>query len=91
MAKPLTGRGTWRSQFAPDAVFAGASAEQQLYIHYLAVLCLLGRVCGQTDRYSREVERAFEDANVILKARNSDSLFERCSPGGYSLFQSTEK
>lgn len=89
--KPIADRPAWRSPYVADGLFAQTTPEQRLYLQYLAVLSLLGRVCAQTDRYTAEVGRAFEDANVILEQRGADTRFERCSPGGYSLFERIDR
>jgi len=89
--KPLTERQAPSHTTAVDGVFAGMSSEQRLYLHYLAVMCLLGRVCGGTERHASEVERAFRDANELLEQRGSDAYFDRCLPRGYALFERREE
>jgi hypothetical protein len=89
--RPMLGRR--RSTWPRDAAFAGTQdasrMEQRVYMQYLGVMSLLGRIAGHVN-LSREdaalVERAFEDVNVILEVRGSDSYYEKCAPRGYSLF-----
>lgn len=65
------------------------AAGKRIYIQYLGVLSLLGRVAAQADLSDMDrdpIDRAFVDANVVLRRQGSTMYFERCAGGGYAAF-----
>lgn len=61
--------------------------ESNLYINYLGILSLLGRLTRNLSSDDQEcVDRAFVDANEILTERESEYVFKKCAPGCYGMF-----
>lgn len=62
----------------------------RVYQQYLGTLTLLGHALGRGQRPDgMQQDRAFTDANNVLKALGSDVRYRPCSNGGWAAFQET--
>ena len=83
------GFATWPEDAAYGGTQNAEALNQRIYMQYLGVLALLGRIAGRARVSNDErglIEQAFVDANVVLRHKGSEMYFERCSGGGYSTF-----
>lgn len=82
-ASPQTIAGRVQSTNRPDL-------ELRIYRNYLGVLSLLGRLAenvSQKDIIERtNLEQAFNDANEVLRRKDTDTYYEFSSRGGFSMF-----
>lgn len=67
---------------------------QRIYMNYLGVLSLLGRISQNADLSATDKEAvhcAMGDANAILNARKSEVIFARAgSRNGWALFERSQ-
>ena len=82
------------ARWPEDSVYAGTqnneAINQRIWMQYLGVLSLLGRVVARADISvidRSSFDEAFIDANVVLRKRGTEMYFERSSDGGYAAFE----
>lgn len=89
-------RGIQQRSFAawPEDAAVGGVEDMgtRIYMQYLGVLSLLGRVTSHLPQHHSDrecVEQAFVDANVVLRRRGSTFYFEHAASGGFAMFENT--
>ena len=55
--------------------------DRLLYMKYIGVLSLLGRVAGKLKGFDSELASAFHDANKYLSSLENSRRFEKASSG----------